>query len=52
MILEMSGTQQKVETFIDMLKPLAVNEVTRSGTVAITRLSAIEGSEYTLQRAA
>jgi acetolactate synthase-1/3 small subunit len=52
MILEMSGTQEKVETFIDMLKPLAVNEVTRSGAVAITRLSAIEGSEYTRQRAA
>ena len=42
MILEMSGTQEKVDTFIDMLKPLAINEVTRSGTVAITRLSAIE----------
>jgi acetolactate synthase-1/3 small subunit len=52
MILEMSGTQDKVETFIDMLKPLVVNEVTRSGTVAISRLSAIEGSEYTFQRAA
>ena len=52
MILEMSGTQEKVETFIDMLKPLAINEVTSSGTVAITRLSALEGSEYALQRAA
>jgi len=52
MILEMSGTQDKVDTFIDMLKPLAINEVTRSGTVAITRLSAVESSEYTLQRAA
>ena len=36
MILEMSGTQDKVDTFIDMLKPLEVNEVTRSGAVAIT----------------
>ncbi len=52
MILEMSGTQDKVDTFIDMLKPLAINEVTRSGAVAITRLSAVESSEYTLQRAA
>jgi acetolactate synthase-1/3 small subunit len=52
MILEMSGTQEKVDTFIDMLKPLTVNEITRSGTVAITRLSALEGSEYALQRAA
>ena len=39
MILEMSGTQEKVDTFIEMLKPLAVNEVTRSGCVAINRLS-------------
>lgn len=52
MILELSGTQDKVDTFIEMLKPLVVNEVTRSGAVAITRLSAIESSEYTLQRAA
>ena len=52
MILEMSGTQDKVDTFIEMLKPLAINEVTRSGAVAISRLSAIESSEYTLQRAA
>ena len=38
MILELSGTMDKVDTFIDMLKPLAVNEVTRSGCVAINRL--------------
>ena len=42
MILEMSGTREKVDTFIDMLKPFVVNEVTRSGCVAINRLSAIE----------
>jgi acetolactate synthase-1/3 small subunit len=52
MILEMSGTQEKVDTFIEMLKPLAVNEITRSGTVAISRLSALEDSEHALQRAA
>src|SRR5688572_26789360 len=51
MILEMSGTQEKVETFIDMLKPLAVNEVTRSGTVAITRLSALENGAEVAERA-
>jgi len=51
MILEMSGTQEKVDTFIDMLKPLAVNEVTRSGTVAITRLSALEKDTQVAERA-
>jgi acetolactate synthase I/III small subunit len=52
MILEMSGTQEKVDTFIDMLKPLEINEVSRSGCVAITRLSAIEVSEQALKQAA
>lgn len=44
MILEMSGTQEKVDTFIEMLKPLEINEVSRSGCVAITRLSALESA--------
>ena len=42
MILEMSGTREKVDTFIEMLKPLEVNDVTRSGSVAISRLSPFE----------
>ncbi|MBX3245167.1 MAG: acetolactate synthase small subunit [Acidobacteria bacterium] len=42
MVLEASGTRDKVDTFIEMLKPLAVNEVTRSGSVAINRLSSLE----------
>lgn len=42
MILEASGTKEKVDTFIHMLKPLTVNDVTRSGSVAITRLSSLE----------
>jgi acetolactate synthase-1/3 small subunit len=39
MILELSGTMDKVDTFIEMLRPLTINEVTRSGCVAINRLS-------------
>jgi acetolactate synthase-1/3 small subunit len=45
MILEMSGTMDKVDTFIDILKPLAINEVTRSGCVAINRLSRLKTDE-------
>ena len=45
MILELSGTMDKVDTFIDMLKPLAINEVTRSGCVAINRLSRLMTDE-------
>jgi acetolactate synthase I/III small subunit len=39
MVLELSGTQDKVDTFIEMLRPLEVKEVSRSGCVAINRLS-------------
>ena len=52
MILEMSGTQEKVDTFIEMLKPLVVNEVTRSGCVAINRLSPLEDPVNGLRQAA
>lgn len=52
MIVEASGNKEKVDTFIEMLRPFGVNEVARTGCVAINRLSPFEGSEYTLQRAA
>ena len=42
MILEASGHWQKVDTFIEMLKPFQINEVTRTGCVAINRLSPFE----------
>ncbi len=44
MILEASGTQDKVDTFIELLKPFEINEVTRTGCVAINRLSPFEQS--------
>ncbi len=45
MILEASGTMEKVETFIEMLKPLVINEITRSGCVAINRISPVSTDE-------
>ncbi|MDQ4121283.1 MAG: acetolactate synthase small subunit [Acidobacteriota bacterium] len=45
MILEASGTRDKVDTFIELLKPLGVNDVTRTGCVAINRLSPFEKTE-------
>lgn len=45
MIVEASGPQEKVDTFIDMLHPFTVNEVSRSGCVAINRLSPAEAQE-------
>lgn len=53
-VLEASGSSDKVDTFIELLKPFGVNEVTRSGCVAINRLSpfekAEEGEEEALSR--
>jgi len=42
MILEASGTKDKVDTFIELLKPFRINDVTRTGAVAINRLSPFE----------
>ncbi len=42
MILELSGAMDKVDVFIEMLRPLGVANVTRTGCVAANRLSALE----------
>ncbi len=42
MILEESGASEKINVFIEMLRPLGILNVTRSGCVAINRLSPIE----------
>lgn len=39
MIVEASGTQEKVESFIELLRPLGIHEITRTGRIAIGRLS-------------
>lgn len=44
-VLEASGNSDKVDTFIELLKPFGVNDVTRTGCVAINRLSPFEKSE-------
>jgi len=38
-VLEASGNSDKVDTFIELLKPFGVNDVTRTGCVAVNRLS-------------
>lgn len=44
MILEASGNRDKVDTFIELLKPFGIGEVMRTGSVAINRLSPLERS--------
>ncbi len=40
MIIEASGNKEKVEAFIELLRPIGIRHVTRSGLIAIGRLSA------------
>ena len=40
MIVEASGNKEKVDTFIELLKPIGVTDITRTGHIAINRLSA------------
>jgi len=39
MIIEASGNKEKVEAFIELLRPMGVRDVTRTGCIAIGRLS-------------
>ena len=42
MLIEASGNREKVDAFIEMLRPLGINDITRTGYIAIGRLSATE----------
>lgn len=42
LIVETSGNKEKVDTFIDLLRPLGITDITRTGHIAINRLSAKE----------
>jgi len=42
-IIEMTGNAEKVEAFIELLKPIGIHEMVRTGTVALTRVTATRG---------
>jgi acetolactate synthase-1/3 small subunit len=42
MIIEASGNKEKVEAFIELLRPLGIRDVTRTGCIAIGRLSNVD----------
>jgi acetolactate synthase-1/3 small subunit len=44
MIIEASGNKEKVEAFIELLRPLGVRDITRTGCIAIGRLSTVDSS--------
>lgn len=39
MIVEASGNKEKVDAFIELLRPLGIRDITRTGRIAIGRLS-------------
>src|ERR687894_716927 len=45
MLIEASGNREKVDAFIEMLRPLGINDITRTGYIAINRVSHGEGSQ-------
>ena len=40
MIVEASGNKEKADTFIELLRPLGITDITRTGHIAINRLAA------------
>jgi acetolactate synthase-1/3 small subunit len=44
MIIEASGNKEKVEAFIELLAPMGVRDITRTGCIAIGRLSTAESA--------
>jgi acetolactate synthase-1/3 small subunit len=40
LIVEASGNKEKVDTFIDLLRPIGITDITRTGHIAINRLAA------------
>jgi len=46
MIVEASGNKEKVEAFIELLRPIGIHEITRTGRIAIGRLSNGEETSF------
>jgi len=40
-ILELTGNGEKVEAFINQLRPIGIQEIVRTGPVAMTRVAAV-----------
>ena len=44
MIIEASGNKEKVEAFVELLRPMGIRDITRTGCIAIGRISTVVGS--------
>ena len=45
MIVEITGTEDKIESLVELLRPLGIIEMVRTGQVAMTR-GAASGERY------
>ena len=45
LIVEASGNKEKVDTFIELLRPIGITDITRTGHIAINRLAASGDTE-------
>src|SRR5262245_52220148 len=44
-ILEMTGNAEKINAFIDLLKPIGIQDIVRTGPVAMTRVAHIKAQQ-------
>lgn len=44
-ILELTGNAEKVEAFIGLLRPIGIQEIVRTGPVAMTRVAAVRAQQ-------
>jgi len=51
MIVEASGNKEKVEALIELLRPLGIRDITRTGCIAIGRLSTVDSSSPAIEGA-
>lgn len=43
LLVELSGTEEKVEAFIEMVRPYGIRELARTGVIAMSRGQQKEG---------
>lgn len=51
-VVEISGTEKKIESFIDLMRPFGIRELVRTGRIAIVRGNAMRDGDSTTNPAA
>jgi acetolactate synthase-1/3 small subunit len=50
LIIELSGTEEKLSAFVDLIEPFGVIELARTGVIAMPRTEKVEGQTPTTRR--